>query len=61
VYCDAAGIHGLRSGLVLGPGGGVLGRLALPARPGALPRFGDMFARDRRGKAETATKGNLET
>jgi uncharacterized protein (TIGR01777 family) len=31
----------LRSGLVLGSGGGVLGRLALPARLGALPRFGD--------------------
>jgi uncharacterized protein (TIGR01777 family) len=31
----------LRSGLVLGAGGGVLGRLALPARLGALPRFGD--------------------
>ena len=31
----------LRSGLVLGGGGGVLGRLALPARLGVLPRFGD--------------------
>jgi len=31
----------LRSGLVLGSGGGVLGRLALPARFGVLPRFGD--------------------
>jgi hypothetical protein len=31
----------LRSGLVLGPGGGVLSRLALPARFGLLPRFGD--------------------
>lgn len=31
----------LRSGLVLGPGGGVLARLALPARFGVLPRFGD--------------------
>jgi uncharacterized protein len=31
----------LRSGLVLGPGGGVLGRLARPARLGVLPRFGD--------------------
>lgn len=31
----------LRSGLVLGPGGGVLARLALPARLGVLPRFGD--------------------
>jgi len=31
----------LRSGLVLGAGGGVLGRLALPARLGVLPRFGD--------------------
>ena len=31
----------LRSGLVLGAGGGVLGRLALPARFGLLPRFGD--------------------
>ncbi len=30
-----------RSGLVLGAGGGVLGRLALPARLGVLPRFGD--------------------
>jgi uncharacterized protein (TIGR01777 family) len=31
----------LRSGLVLASGGGVLGRLALPARLGLLPRFGD--------------------
>src|SRR5487761_813850 len=31
----------LRSGLVLGAGGGVLARLALPARLGVLPRFGD--------------------
>ena len=31
----------LRSGLVLASGGGVLGRLALPARLGVLPRFGD--------------------
>jgi uncharacterized protein (TIGR01777 family) len=31
----------LRSGLVLGSSGGVLGRLALPARLGVLPRFGD--------------------
>ena len=31
----------LRSGLVLAPGGGMLGRLALPARLGVLPRFGD--------------------
>jgi uncharacterized protein len=31
----------LRSGLVLGAGGGMLGRLALPARLGVLPRFGD--------------------
>ena len=31
----------LRSGLVLGSAGGVLGRLALPARLGVLPRFGD--------------------
>jgi uncharacterized protein (TIGR01777 family) len=31
----------LRSGLVLAAGGGMLGRLALPARLGALPRFGD--------------------
>jgi uncharacterized protein (TIGR01777 family) len=39
----AAGIRvaHLRSGLVLGVGGGVLGRLALPARLGVLPRFGD--------------------
>ena len=31
----------LRSGLVLAAGGGVLGRLSLPARLGVLPRFGD--------------------
>ena len=31
----------LRSGLVLGAGGGVLGRLSPPARFGLLPRFGD--------------------
>jgi uncharacterized protein len=31
----------LRSGLVLASGGGMLGRLALPARLGVLPRFGD--------------------
>jgi uncharacterized protein (TIGR01777 family) len=31
----------LRSGLVLGAGGGVLGRLTRPARLGVLPRFGD--------------------
>lgn len=31
----------LRSGLVLSPRGGVLGRLALPAKLGVLPRFGD--------------------
>jgi uncharacterized protein len=39
----AAGIRvvHLRSGLVLAAGGGVLGRLALPARLGVLPRFGD--------------------
>jgi hypothetical protein len=39
----AAGVRvvHLRSGLVLGAGGGVLGRLTLPARFGALPRFGD--------------------
>jgi uncharacterized protein len=39
----AAGIRvvHLRSGLVLASGGGVLGRLALPARLGVLPRFGD--------------------
>jgi uncharacterized protein (TIGR01777 family) len=39
----AAGIRvaHLRSGLVLGVGGGVLARLALPARLGLLPRFGD--------------------
>ncbi|MGH3244706.1 MAG: TIGR01777 family oxidoreductase [Trebonia sp.] len=39
----AAGIRvaNLRSGLVLGSGGGVLGRLGLPARFGVLPRFGD--------------------
>jgi hypothetical protein len=30
-----------RSGLVLGAGGGALARLALPARLGVLPRFGD--------------------
>jgi uncharacterized protein len=30
-----------RSGLVLGAAGGVLARLALPARFGVLPRFGD--------------------
>ena len=30
----------LRSGLVLGKGGGVLGRLLTPARLGVLPRFG---------------------
>jgi len=30
----------VRSGLVLGTGGGVLSRLALPARLGLLPRFG---------------------
>jgi len=30
----------LRSGLILGGGGGVLARLALPARFGLLPRFG---------------------
>jgi uncharacterized protein len=34
-------VANLRSGLVLGHGGGVLGRLALPARFGLLPRFGD--------------------
>jgi uncharacterized protein len=33
----------LRSGLVLGAGGGVLGRLAQPARFGLLPRFGDGY------------------
>ena len=33
----------LRSGLVLGAGGGVLGRLVLPARFGLLPRFGDGY------------------
>jgi uncharacterized protein len=33
----------LRSGLVLGAAGGVLGRLALPARFGLLPRFGDGY------------------
>jgi uncharacterized protein len=38
--------HGIRvaharSGLVLSPAGGVLGRLALPAKLGVLPRFGD--------------------
>jgi hypothetical protein len=39
----AAGIRvaHLRSGLVLASGGGVLGRLARPARLGVLPRFGD--------------------
>jgi uncharacterized protein len=39
----AAGIRvaHIRSGLVLGKGGGVLARLALPARFGLLPRFGD--------------------
>jgi uncharacterized protein len=39
----AAGIRvaALRSGLVLGAGGGVLKRLAPPARLGLLPRFGD--------------------
>jgi uncharacterized protein len=39
----AAGVRvaHLRSGLVLGAGGGVLARLALPARLGVLPRFGD--------------------
>jgi len=31
----------LRSGLVLGKAGGVLARLAMPARLGLLPRFGD--------------------
>ena len=31
----------LRSGLVLASAGGMLGRLALPARLGVLPRFGD--------------------
>jgi uncharacterized protein len=31
----------MRSGLVLGKGGGVLARLAMPARLGLLPRFGD--------------------
>ena len=31
----------VRSGLILGAGGGVLARLALPARFGLLPRFGD--------------------
>jgi uncharacterized protein len=31
----------VRSGLVLGAGGGVLARLAVPARFGLLPRFGD--------------------
>jgi uncharacterized protein len=31
----------LRSGLVLGAGGGMLGRLSLPGRLGVLPRFGD--------------------
>jgi uncharacterized protein len=39
----AAGIRvaHLRTGLVLGNGGGVLARLAPPARFGLLPRFGD--------------------
>jgi len=39
----AAGIRTAhtRSGLVLSPRGGVLARLALPARLGLLPRFGD--------------------
>jgi uncharacterized protein (TIGR01777 family) len=39
----AAGIRvvHLRTGLVLGAGGGMLARLALPARLGVLPRFGD--------------------
>jgi hypothetical protein len=39
----AAGIRvaHLRSGLVLGNGGGVLGRMAPPARFGLLPRFGN--------------------
>jgi len=39
----AAGIRTvqLRSGLVLGSGGGMLARLAPPARFGLLPRFGD--------------------
>ncbi|HEY7274824.1 MAG TPA: TIGR01777 family oxidoreductase [Trebonia sp.] len=39
----AAGIRvaHVRSGLVLGAGGGVLGRLAPPARFGLLPRFGN--------------------
>ncbi|HSZ39471.1 MAG TPA: TIGR01777 family oxidoreductase [Trebonia sp.] len=41
-----AATHGIRvaqfrSGLVLSPRGGVLGRLALPAKLGVLPRFGD--------------------
>jgi uncharacterized protein len=31
----------IRSGLVLGKGGGMLARLTLPARFGLLPRFGD--------------------
>jgi uncharacterized protein (TIGR01777 family) len=31
----------VRSGLLLGAGGGVLGRLVLPARFGLLPRFGN--------------------
>jgi uncharacterized protein len=34
-------VANLRSGLVLGAGGGILGRLALPTRLGLLPRFGD--------------------
>jgi uncharacterized protein (TIGR01777 family) len=39
----AAGIRVayLRTGLVLGAGGGMLDRLVLPARLGVLPRFGD--------------------
>lgn len=39
----AAGIRvvHMRSGLVLGKGGGVLARLAVPGRFGLLPRFGD--------------------
>ncbi|HET6259981.1 MAG TPA: DUF1731 domain-containing protein, partial [Pseudonocardia sp.] len=41
----AAGIRvaHVRSGLVLGAGGGVLGRLAPPARFGLLPRFGNGY------------------
>ena len=40
---SAAGVRvaHLRSGLVLASGGGMLGRLSLPARLGVLPRFGD--------------------